>query len=205
MSKRGGNIMDLGVKLQELRKTKGISQQELADKLNVSRQSVSKWELNDSVPEISKIVLISEIYSISLDHLLRETDETTSSSERKNEAKVLFVVSTFLIVIGLLLAIGGWDQEKYLESIAGGLIIQMVGLAVLLIGKAISPSEKFPIKLKVANYIFLAFMPMSILTNMLKGNSICPYPRNSQVLLLFLSIYIAVIVIGLVIIKKNRK
>ncbi len=197
--------MNLGVKLQELRKLKGISQQELADKLNVSRQSVSKWELNDSVPDVSKIVLISEIYSISLDHLLKGKDEPTPNTERKNDAKVLFVVSTFLIVIGLLCAIGGWNQEKYLESIAGGLIIQMVGLAVLMIGKAISPSENFPIKLKVTNYLFLTFMPMSILTNMLKGNLICPYPRNSQVLLLFLSLYSVVLIIGLLIIKKNKK
>ena len=46
--------MTLGEKIQQLRKAAGISQEQLAEQLDVSRQSISKWELNDAVPEISK-------------------------------------------------------------------------------------------------------------------------------------------------------
>ena len=49
--------MTLGEKIQQLRKAAGISQEQLAEQLDVSRQSISKWELNDAVPEISKIIM----------------------------------------------------------------------------------------------------------------------------------------------------
>ena len=54
---QGGRVMNLSEKLLKLRKQSGLSQQELADQLNVSRQSVSKWELNESVPDISNIII----------------------------------------------------------------------------------------------------------------------------------------------------
>jgi transcriptional regulator with XRE-family HTH domain len=65
--------MTLGEKIQQLRKASGISQEQLAEQLDVSRQSVSKWELNDAVPDINKIVMISELFSISTDELLKES------------------------------------------------------------------------------------------------------------------------------------
>ena len=67
---QGGRVMNLSEKLLKLRKQSGLSQQELADQLNVSRQSVSKWELNESVPDISNILALSEIYHVSTDYLL---------------------------------------------------------------------------------------------------------------------------------------
>ena len=71
----------LGEKIQQLRKASGLSQEQLAEQLNVSRQSISKWELNDSVPEIDKIVLISSIFSVSTDELLKEDNKDQSSSK----------------------------------------------------------------------------------------------------------------------------
>lgn len=74
--------MILADKIIENRKKKGWSQEELADKLGVSRQSVSKWEGAQAVPDMKKIVLMSEIFGVSTDYLLRDdiviadTDET---------------------------------------------------------------------------------------------------------------------------------
>lgn len=65
--------MTLGEKIQQLRKATGISQEQLAEQLGVSRQSVSKWELDDAIPETSKIVLLSELFSISTDELLKNS------------------------------------------------------------------------------------------------------------------------------------
>lgn len=62
--------MSIGTKLYELRKKKGLSQEEVADKLKVSRQTVSKWETDQSMPEFDKIVPICELYSITADELL---------------------------------------------------------------------------------------------------------------------------------------
>lgn len=73
--------MDLADKLVVQRKKKGISQEELADMLDVSRQSVSKWESAQCAPELNKLVQISEIYGVSLDYLLRD-----DAQEREQEA-----------------------------------------------------------------------------------------------------------------------
>lgn len=52
--------MTIADRIQNLRKTKGISQEELADKIGVSRQAVSKWESEQSTPDVEKIILLSE-------------------------------------------------------------------------------------------------------------------------------------------------
>lgn len=67
--------MILGEKIMELRKKNGWSQEELAGKLNVSRQSVSKWESAMSVPDLDKILQLSEIFEVSTDYLLKEDKE----------------------------------------------------------------------------------------------------------------------------------
>lgn len=62
--------MGFNNKLYELRKQKGLSQEELANRLNVSRQTISKWEVGDSTPEMEKLVAISDLFGISLDELV---------------------------------------------------------------------------------------------------------------------------------------
>lgn len=63
--------MTMGERIQQLRKAAGLSQEQLAEKLDVSRQSVSKWELNDAVPELTKVIALSELFGISVDELLK--------------------------------------------------------------------------------------------------------------------------------------
>lgn len=70
--------MILADKLIKLRKKAGLSQEELADKMDVSRQSVSKWESAQCAPELSKLIQLSNFYGVSLDYMLKDdiTDET---------------------------------------------------------------------------------------------------------------------------------
>lgn len=63
-------LKKFGAYLCQLRKAKGLTQSELADRLNVTRQSVSKWELGDSFPDISLITKISEVFGVSVDTLI---------------------------------------------------------------------------------------------------------------------------------------
>ena len=56
--------MRLGQKITELRKKNNLSQEGLAEKMNVSRQAVSKWESNQSIPDIEKIVNLSELFGV---------------------------------------------------------------------------------------------------------------------------------------------
>lgn len=86
--------MNLADKLVAQRKKKGISQEELADMLDVSRQSVSKWESTQCAPELNKLVQISEIYGVSLDYLLKDGEEekkevcTSVEKERESVGKL---------------------------------------------------------------------------------------------------------------------
>ncbi len=87
--------MNLSEKIITLRKQKHWSQEELAEKLNVSRQAVSKWENASSIPDLDKIILLSEIFGVSLDDLIKEdTEEVLSFSDTeniKNDASTRFV------------------------------------------------------------------------------------------------------------------
>ncbi|MBR0491330.1 MAG: helix-turn-helix domain-containing protein [Clostridia bacterium] len=71
--------MDLGEKLYELRRTKNLSQENVAEQLNVTRQTISKWETNQSTPDFDKIVPLCELYGITPNELL-----TGEKPEEKN-------------------------------------------------------------------------------------------------------------------------
>ena len=62
--------MSLGERIQQLRKARGLSQEQLADSLNISRQAISKWETDQSSPEIENILALSSLFSVSTDELL---------------------------------------------------------------------------------------------------------------------------------------
>ncbi len=84
--------MNLGDKLLKLRKKKGLSQEEAADKLNVTRQTISKWETNQSTPDFDKIVPICKLYDISSNELLtgnktEKNDLTTNLDNDKSITK----------------------------------------------------------------------------------------------------------------------
>ena len=64
--------MNLGEKLLSLRKKKGLSQEEVADILHVTRQTISKWETNQSMPDFDKVVPICDLYEISTDELFKD-------------------------------------------------------------------------------------------------------------------------------------
>ncbi len=84
--------MEFNNKLYHLRKQKGLSQEELANCLNVSRQTISKWEVGDSTPDMEKLIAISDLFEISLDELVMDKvpthiGETSTKSEIVNELK----------------------------------------------------------------------------------------------------------------------
>ena len=66
--------MNFNEKLIELRKSKGLSQDELGSALGVSRQTISKWELAQSYPDFQRLVLLSDYFGLSLDALVKDID-----------------------------------------------------------------------------------------------------------------------------------
>ena len=73
--------MTLGQRLQNARKEAGLSQEELAEQLGVSRQAVSKWENDSGYPEMEKMIRLSQIYQVSLDYLVGNEQEQEQSGE----------------------------------------------------------------------------------------------------------------------------
>ena len=71
--------MILSEKITEERKKNGWSQEELAEKLSVSRQAVSKWESAQSTPDLQKIIRMAELFQVSTDYLLRDEIEAESN------------------------------------------------------------------------------------------------------------------------------
>ena len=76
-------------RLLQLRKQKGFSQETLAERMGVSRQAVSKWESGLSNPDINNLVLLSEIFEVSLDELIK--GEAPRDSEKEETIKVVEV------------------------------------------------------------------------------------------------------------------
>lgn len=72
--------MDFSQKLMELRRSKGMSQEQLGEKLGVTRQTISKWELGQTTPEMEKLAAISELFGITTDELIKGEAPKVSSS-----------------------------------------------------------------------------------------------------------------------------
>ena len=88
--------MKFGDKLIKLRKKNGLSQEELAAKLNVSRQSVSKWESNNTYPETDKIVQICNIFDCTMDDLINENIKDITTIERSYKNQLSVTISSLL-------------------------------------------------------------------------------------------------------------
>ncbi len=73
--------MSLAEKLISLRKQKGLTQIDLAEKLNVSRQAISRWEVGTSVPSTDNLKVLSELYGVSVDYLLKSNPDTDVCNE----------------------------------------------------------------------------------------------------------------------------
>jgi len=76
--------MNLGAKLFQLRKKAGYSQETLAEKVGVSRQTVSKWELNEVQPEMIKGKLLAELYGVTYDSLLNDVPNVTKITDMES-------------------------------------------------------------------------------------------------------------------------
>lgn len=75
--------MNFAEKIFNLRKSRNLTQEQLAEQLNVSRQSISKWESGQATPELEKVVAMSEIFDVTVDYLLKpsEIDELSVKTE----------------------------------------------------------------------------------------------------------------------------
>ncbi|MBE5762536.1 MAG: helix-turn-helix transcriptional regulator [Clostridiales bacterium] len=93
--------MTVGEKIVKLRKEQNLTQEQFADMLKVSRQSVSKWELDSTYPDTEKLIRISKIFNCSLDYLLKDEVEQmdiniAAANEEAKENKIRAGILTYL-------------------------------------------------------------------------------------------------------------
>ena len=128
--------MNIGEKIYNLRKKKNMSQEDLASVLNVSRQTISKWETGESNPDIDKIVPLCNFFEISTDEFLKGRDivyERKLDKEQKKNKALTF--SLCLIIFGIMIILSMMLEELGVnEGIIGSIIMfGLVLIGVLLI------------------------------------------------------------------------
>lgn len=97
--------MELGNKIKYYRGEKELSQEELAERVYVSRQTISNWENNKSYPDINSIVLLSEIFEISIDNLIKGDVELMKKEINSEEVKKLNFYATMMVILMLVATI----------------------------------------------------------------------------------------------------
>lgn len=167
--------MILADKIIQLRKKNGWSQEELADRMRVSRQAVSKWEAAQTTPDLEKILMLSRLFGVSTDYLLKDeleqeefTDDTLEPSVRRVSmedantylshrkwAAVRIALATMLCILSpiCLILLGAASEESVLpfnENFAG-----FCGLAVLLVMVAIAVVMFLLVEARHSPYNFL--------------------------------------------------
>lgn len=125
--------MNLGERLFELRKAKNLTQDDMAEKLNVTRQTVSKWETNQSTPDFDKIMPLCELFEIGVEELL--TGKKTETREERMEEKVLTRQEV---------------KERSAKIVSGSVFIYIAAIAFVAIAVAVQHTN--PI---IASAVFL--------------------------------------------------
>ena len=97
--------MTLGQRIQELRKQKGLSQEGLGEKLGVSRQAVSRWEMDGAVPEVDKLVAMAKLFGVSLDQLLTGEETEAAPAAGKGRRRSPSLMAVLCILLSLALAV----------------------------------------------------------------------------------------------------
>ncbi|MCL1982936.1 MAG: helix-turn-helix domain-containing protein [Clostridiales bacterium] len=190
--------MNIADRIQNLRKVNGISQEELADKVGVSRQAVSKWESEQSVPDIDKIVIMSEYFNVTTDYILKGIESQKQGSEKAVNANVFVIVATALNFIGLITACAVWYEKQVAMALVIGLVFMAVGCMVFGVG-FLNSSQNTKGNAKrnfwAANIWLLCFIPFSVVYNGLFSRFTAPYPLLTRPPVTFLSfclVYLAV-------------
>lgn len=129
--------MEIGSKLKNARNNNGLTQEQAAEVLGVSRQTISNWENNKSYPDIISVIKMSNIYSVSLDHLLKEEksmkqtyqeflEESTNTVKAKRRLEKIILFSTYFLVWTVAVIMGPMIFEY-------GLVLRWILLPLVLL------------------------------------------------------------------------
>lgn len=125
--------MNISDRILEQRKIKGMSQSELADAIGVSRQSVSKWESEQSLPDMDKIILMSDLFSVTTDYLLKGIEvEKKEASSLKIDPLVFVIIASAFSFLSVIYFLFSEERKDFwiLLCIVVSLVVYFIGLVI---------------------------------------------------------------------------
>ena len=159
--RKDGMPMEIGAKLRQARIAAGLTQEQTAEALGVSRQSISNWENEKNYPDIVSVVRLSDLYAVSLDALLKEEapmsdyldylEESTNTVRSRREQSLLILLCVYLgiwavsvlpvaaFVISLLIGRGGYGgRQGWLLPLVFGAMHMLAGYATFMLANMLS-------------------------------------------------------------------
>lgn len=122
--------MKFNENLKYLRKQAGLTQEQLAEKLNVSRQAITKWESGQSFPDIENLKEISYIFSVSIDSLVEEIDcKSTTKIKKKIDDIGYFIFSSIFILVTCFFSI--YNVIKYITRNEGIIVVSTILMLIM--------------------------------------------------------------------------
>ena len=107
--------MNIAERIQRLRKARGMSQEELADHMGVSRQAVSRWESGQSTPDLDKVVLLSDFFETTTDYLLKGTEPGPQGNSPKSAMFFSLPLPFSTWPPSFFQWFSGWNVRKYMQ------------------------------------------------------------------------------------------
>lgn len=132
--------MNISDRIQALRRSKGVTQEQLADAVGVSRQAVSKWEAEQAAPDLERIVAIAEFFDVTTDYLLRGIEPAPPAQKRPPaSARTMCIIATALDAAGVIIGGGLWLEYQNWLCVAVMLVFQLAAVTVWLLTKGGRP------------------------------------------------------------------
>jgi len=128
--------MEIGKKLKEARIRSGITQEDVAEQIGISRQTVSNWENEKSYPDVISVIRLSDLYAVSLDELLKGDNKMIEHLEEttnvvKSNQKLIWAILANIVLIALLITLSIFIPENQ-YFLVGVFCLMIISASVLL-------------------------------------------------------------------------
>jgi len=129
-----GVVMEIGKKIQYFRKQNNFSQEELAEKMDVARQTISKWELGETSPDLLQAKKLSQIFTISLDELTDNDIKDILINKVSNTERLAGIIikilkwTGFLMIVSILIILFIFSSKKYFEAKPNNMVSDSYGV-----------------------------------------------------------------------------
>lgn len=210
--------MTFAQKFQTLRKQAGLSQEQLAERLSVSRQAISRWENGEVLPDAPNLVSISKLFGVSIDYLLHDdfdseadlpaVQDVEARMQLRHKLDMLRVITIGVVALGFLWEIAAWMMFQSDWMMLAAITVQIIAAIVfkaLLVRLPVDEEYRRRTKRRMLRNIVLLtlYFPLTMVMEALWA--IYPRPRFAGVEeLSALVLYLAVVLIVLRLTRENK-